>query len=98
MYIFKVVKLNGQQIFIELPNNKYDENPLAVLSLLSTGKRTDGHSDTETDRSTQADWQTDVTKLIAKFFHLFAVKAPKMWMFSVHGCDTMALNVPINCN
>jgi len=49
MVSIKVTKLNGQQIFVKLPNIKYHENPLVVLKLLHT----DGQTDTQTER--QAD-------------------------------------------
>ena len=79
MVPIKVIKLNGQQIFIELPNIKYHENPLVVLKLLHTGKWTDGHTDSEAGRQAgrQTDRQTDRAKLIAKYLKLFVVKTQK---------------------
>jgi len=51
MVSIKVIKLNGQQIFVKLPNIKYHENPLVVLKMLHT----DGQTDTDKKTDRQAD-------------------------------------------
>jgi len=59
MVYIKVIKLNGQQIFVKLPNIKYHENPFVVLKLSHTDRQTD--TDSDTDR--KAGRQTDMAKL-----------------------------------
>jgi hypothetical protein len=54
MVPIKVTKLNGQQIFMKLPNIKYHKNPLVVLKLLHTGKWTDGQTDIDRHKGRQA--------------------------------------------
>jgi hypothetical protein len=75
MVPIKVTKLNGQQIFVKLPNIKYHENQLVVLKLLHIGKWTERHRHRQKGR--QAGRQTDMAKLNSSICNC-VVNAPKM--------------------